>query len=247
MQPATRPAGTVAALYRYPVKSMAGEELAETHLWWPGLDGDRRWAFVRSGSLSPFPWLTGRVAPAMIRYAPYFVDPANPMDSPVRVRTPAGADLALDAPELARDLAAQHGAPVHLLHLGTGTFDSIGVSLLSTATLAGLGRALAAPLDVRRFRPNILVTPADPTPYAEDGWLGGVLTFGAGPDAAQIRVSTQIERCMMVNLDPATATQDPAVLRAVAQEHAACASVGCVVVRPGRIRRGDPIHLTPAS
>src|SRR6476646_828279 len=144
MQRATLHAGTVAALYRYPVKSLAGEELAETPLWWPGLDGDRRWAFVRSGSLSSFPWLTGRDVPAMIRYAPYFVDPADPVDSPIRVRTAAGADLALDGPELARELAAQHGAPVQLLHLGTGTFDSIGVSLLSAATLAELGRALDA-------------------------------------------------------------------------------------------------------
>lgn len=247
MQRDTLHAGTVAALYRYPVKSMAGEELTETHLWWPGLDGDRRWAFVRSGNLSSFPWLTGRDAPAMIRYAPYFVDPADPVDSPIRVRTPAGADLALAAPELARELAEQHGAPVHLLHLGTGTFDSIGVSLLSAATLAELGRALDAPLDVRRFRPNILVAPADPAPYAEDGWLGGVLTFGDDPEGAQIRVSTQIERCMMVNLDPATSVQNPAVLRAVVQQHATCASVGCTVVRPGRIRQGDAIYLTRDS
>ena len=67
---------------------------------------------MRSGNLSSFPWLTGRDAPAMIRYAPYFVDPADPVDSPIRVRTPAGADLALAAPELARELAEQHGAPV---------------------------------------------------------------------------------------------------------------------------------------
>ena len=49
---------------------------------------------------------------------------------------------------------------------------------------------------------------------------------------------------MMVNLDPATSVQNPAVLRAVVQQHATCASVGCTVVRPGRIRQGDAIYLT---
>ena len=52
--------GTVAALYRYPVKAMAGESLTEAELGWFGLPGDRRYAFVQSDHTGDFPWLTIR-------------------------------------------------------------------------------------------------------------------------------------------------------------------------------------------
>ena len=51
--------GRVVALRRYPVKSMAAEELDGAEVSWHGLAGDRRWAFVRDGQVrSGFPWLT---------------------------------------------------------------------------------------------------------------------------------------------------------------------------------------------
>src|SRR5689334_3409535 len=103
--------GTVAAIWRYPVKSMRGEAIDGSHVDWPGLDGDRRYAFVRSGNLSSFPWLTGRDVPALIRYAPYFADPAHVLESRVRVQTPDGRDLAVESAELVAELAALHGAP----------------------------------------------------------------------------------------------------------------------------------------
>ena len=52
------PIGTVKALFRHPVKSMRGEELDAATIGWHGVDGDRRYAFVKSDSPSGFPWLT---------------------------------------------------------------------------------------------------------------------------------------------------------------------------------------------
>ena len=53
--------GRVSGLWRYPVKSMAGEALAQADVSWHGFAGDRRWAFVRPGIVrSDFPWLTIR-------------------------------------------------------------------------------------------------------------------------------------------------------------------------------------------
>ena len=71
--------GRVVALWRYPVKSMAGEELDGAGVSWHGLAGDRRWAFIRDGQVrSGFPWLTMRERPELARYRPRFAEPGRP-------------------------------------------------------------------------------------------------------------------------------------------------------------------------
>ena len=83
--------GRVAGLWRYPVKSMAPEELDSVEVSWHGLAGDRRWAFIRAGQVrSGFPWLTIRVHPELAHYRPRFTEPGRPNVSPTRVRTPSG-------------------------------------------------------------------------------------------------------------------------------------------------------------
>ena len=73
-----RPIGRVVGLSRYPVKSMAGEPLAEIDVSWHGFAGDRRWAFIRDGvTQGGFPWLTLREREDMSHYSPSFVDPAD--------------------------------------------------------------------------------------------------------------------------------------------------------------------------
>jgi uncharacterized protein YcbX len=64
-----RHVGRVVGLWRYPVKSMGAEELAEVDVSWHGLAGDRRWAFIRNGVVqSGFPWLTLREREDMSHY-----------------------------------------------------------------------------------------------------------------------------------------------------------------------------------
>ncbi|MEA2432450.1 MAG: uncharacterized protein QOI19_2923, partial [Thermoleophilaceae bacterium] len=78
-----REVGRVVGLWRYPVKSMAAEELDEVEVSWHGLAGDRRWAFVRDGlERSGFPWFTIRERSDMWQYRPSFLDPGNPDRSP---------------------------------------------------------------------------------------------------------------------------------------------------------------------
>jgi hypothetical protein len=78
-----RIAGRVAGLWRYPVKSMAAEVLAEADVSWHGLAGDRRWAFIRDGMAhSGTPWLTTRHCLQMAHFRPSFVDPDRPDASP---------------------------------------------------------------------------------------------------------------------------------------------------------------------
>jgi uncharacterized protein len=82
--------GRVVGLWRYPVKSMAGEELDGVEVSWHGLAGDRRWAFIRDGQArSGFPWLTIREHPEMARYRPRFAEPDRPDASLTLRRNPA--------------------------------------------------------------------------------------------------------------------------------------------------------------
>src|SRR3954451_9434855 len=75
----TRMQATVAAIYRYPVKAMAGESLTAAELRWHGLEGDRRYAFVQSDHTGDFPWLTIRELPGMMLYRPRAAaDPEDP-------------------------------------------------------------------------------------------------------------------------------------------------------------------------
>src|SRR5690606_3646034 len=144
-------------LFVYPVKSMRGAPVSEASCYWYGVNGDRKYAFTRSGNLSGFPWLTARELPALLKYAPYFFEPHSPLQSPIRVKTPENDDLALAAPALHHELAKGYKGDIELLKLKRGSFDCMPLSLITTATIARFEQAAGRALGVPRFRPNILV------------------------------------------------------------------------------------------
>lgn len=231
-----REVGRVAALWRYPVKSLAPEPLERIDVGWHGLAGDRRWAFVRPDHEdSGFPWLTIRELPALARYQPRLVDPARPEITAVRVRTPAGVELDVTDPALTDEL----GAGVRVMKLDRGAFDTLPLSLISRQTLDGLGTLVGRDLAVERFRPNILVDAAGGTAYPEDAWVGATIQIGA----LRMRVDKRDQRCVMVNVDPATGARDPAILRTISQERQTCLGVYGSVATPGAIAVGDPVIL----
>jgi uncharacterized protein len=227
--------GRVAGLWRYPVKSMAGEALDGVEVSWPGLAGDRRWAFIRAGQVrSGFPWLTIRERPELAHYRPRFAEPDRPNASQVLVRTPHGGELDVAAPALAAEL----GPGVRVMKQDRGVFDAMPLSLLTTQTIASLGRLVRARLDVRRFRPNILVEACEGD-FPEDGWVGRNLRIGG----LRMRVDKHDQRCVVVTIDPVTLGRNPAVLRAIAQERDARLGVYGSTVEPGPIAVGDPVEL----
>lgn len=236
------PVGTVAAIYRFPVKSMRGEAVEQASLYWYGLEGDRRYAFVRAGNVTNFPWLTAREVPALLLYAPYFADPGQPRSSAVRVRTPAGEDVPVESDQLRATLEQRHGAPIHLLHLNRGAPDAASVSVITEASVRDLGARLGLPIDARRFRQNIVVRTASGTPYAEEAWFGRRLRFGPDVGAA-VRLNRPDGRCMMVNLDPETAVQQASVLREIARTRDTNLGVYGSVEALGSIRVGDPVYI----
>jgi len=124
-----------------------------------------------------------------------------------------------------------------------GIFDEASISVIALDTVCEISRLAGQSPDVRRFRPNILVRSLQAGAFQEDGWVGGVLTFGEGDDAPAVTVTLRDVRCAMLNLDPDTAVPSPEMMKAVVRVHQNTAGVYGVVTRPGRVAVGQPIFL----
>jgi len=128
-----------------------------------------------------------------------------------------------------------------------GIFDEASISVIASDTVREISQLAGRSLDVRRFRPNILVRLLRPVPFQEDEWVGGVLSFGEGNDAPAITVTLRDERCAMLNLDPDTAIPAPEVLKAVVRAHQNTAGIYGAVTRTGRLAVGQTIFLRTAT
>jgi len=239
----TRPIGRVAELVRYPVKSMAGIASESAFLGWYGLDGDRRFAFRRTGDRSGMPWLTASRLADLILHQPFGLDERTGEPLPTHVRTPAGAQHELWSRDLQQEVAARFGSEVELMQMRHGIFDESPVSVISAVTIAGVCRAAGVPVDPRRFRANILIESGDRDPFLEERWVGGTLLFGEREPRPAVRVTMPDERCRMLSLDPKTGEHEARVLKAVVQLNQNNAGVYGAVVRTGTIRLGEPVSL----
>ncbi|HEX5719612.1 MAG TPA: MOSC domain-containing protein [Thermoanaerobaculia bacterium] len=233
--------GYVCELVRYPVKSMAGVVTESAFLGWHGLDGDRRFAFRRLGDDSGFPWLSASRVPELVLYHPVGLDEST--GEPTHVRTPAGTHVELRSVELQSEVAERFGSGVELMKLKHGIFDDASISVISLATIAGIGGEVGVDLDRRRFRANILIETHHREPFLEDGWVGGTLVFGNSEPRPAVSVTARDVRCMMINLDPDTAIQDKRVLKTVVRLNTNNAGVYGTVVQTGTIRVGEPVSL----
>jgi uncharacterized protein len=238
--------GHVEAIFRYPVKSMAGEQLGAANLGWHGLDGDRRLAFRRVGNCSGMPWLTASKLPDLLQFIPLRCGDDAHRDSllPTHVRTPSGKEMAVFGQDLAMEVERRYGAPVEMMQLRHGIFDEAPVSVIASETVREIGRLAGRSPDVRRFRPNLVVRLLRPVPFQEDEWVGGVLSFGEEEAAPAIAVTMRDERCSMVNLDPDTASLAPEVMKAVVRANQNNAGVYGVVARIGRLAVGQSIFFS---
>ena len=239
--------GHVEAIFRYPVKSMAGEGLEVAKLGWHGLDGDRRLAFRRIDDRSGMPWLTASKLPDLILFAPQRLQDSAEGDLPTHVRTPDGKDLPVFGEELGTEVGRRYGAPVQMMQLRHGIFDDASISVIALDTVREIGRLAGRSLDVRRFRPNVVIRLLRSVPFQEDEWLGGVLSFGEGEDAPAISVTMHDVRCSVVNLDPDSASAAPEVLKAVVRAHQNTAGIYGAVTRIGRLAVGQTVILRAAG
>jgi uncharacterized protein YcbX len=232
--------GHIQAIYRYPVKSMAGETPERTQLGWHGLEGDRRFAFRRVAERGGFPWLTAGKLPELLLYKPIRQDNA---ELPSHVMTPEGKVLGITSDELRAEITGRYGADVEMMQLKQGIFDDAAISMISSATSHKITSDSGNPPDIRRFRPNIVIDTHGSEPFAEDQWVGKTVVLGDAQDSPAVQVTIRDLRCAMVNLDPDTAQPDPSVLKAVAQLNQTCAGVYGTVIRTGELSVGQTVYL----
>jgi uncharacterized protein len=255
--------GHVESLWRYPVKSMRGEKLQDAFIGFPGVYGDRLYAFHNAAGRPGLPYLTSRELAEMLLYQPLFRHPekaahpsnlaeahalppgatplyAAPDELAVDVRTPAGDVLPIDSPVLHHRLSAGSATTetLTLRRSDRATTDCRPISIISMQTIAALAEPIGMPLDQRRFRANIYIDAA--SGFAEDALLGRSLRIG---DRAVVTLVERDPRCKMITLDPDTAQASPEILRTVAREHDGKAGVYAAVLVEGTIRPGDEITL----
>jgi uncharacterized protein len=257
--------GRVESLWRYPVKSMRGEQLQQAYVGFAGVYGDRLYAFRSSAAPKGFPYLTGREQEQMLLYRPVFRDVdhmskppnlaeaegiapgltpvyAQPGASMVDVETPAGEKLAIDDPRLIDTLreGSRDRPELTLLRSDRAMTDCRPISMFSIQTVQQLGEEIGTNLDKRRFRANIYVDLGSASAFSENEFVGRTLQIG---DKVVVGVTDRDPRCKMITLDPDTAQANPGVLRHVARAHDTKVGVYGAVLIEGIIRSGDQIQV----
>jgi len=235
--------GHIQQLVRYPIKSMAGVSLDSTSINWYGLEGDRRFAFRRLNDKSDFPWLSASHLPELLLYHPLGLDENAAEPLPTQVRTPEGMIFPIESIELRQNVEEKLGSPVELMKLRNGIFDEGIVSVINVATMSAISREAGQSLDTRRFRANVVIASDTTEPFFEDSWVGGRLIFGGNESGPMLTLTNRDLRCMMINLDPDTAKQNPSLMKAVVRMNENYAGVYASVARTGQISVGQSVSL----
>src|SRR5205809_3886859 len=255
--------GKIDSLWRYPVKSMRGEELDEAFPSFSGISGDRLFAFESSASPKGFPYLTAREQQRLLQYRPHFRYPdkaarpinlteaekmgANPVwadfaELMVDVETPDGKTLAVDDPALI-DMLRTNIDQKHQLTLmrsERAMTDCRPVSIFSLQSARQLAEETGTPIDKRRFRANVYVDLASAQGFAENEFVGRSVRIGP---KVVVTVLERDARCVMITLDPETSEKTPSILKKVAQAHEGMAGVYGAVMVEGMLHKGDPVEV----
>ncbi len=204
----------IAELWRYPVKSMAGEPLQAADVRETGIVGDR----VVQVSNAAGRTVTSRTKPKLLGYhATLGVDGEPLVDGKpwrdVDVRDAAGSDARL------------------VRNDGVERFDILPLLVATDGAVAAFG------YDRRRLRPNIIIGGVNG--LDERLWEGKTLRAGE----TIIGIQDLRERCIMTTFDPDTLAQDVDVLRKIRREFGGLLALNCSVVKPGRLAVGNVVEV----
>ncbi len=228
-----RVAFPIAALRRYPVKSMGGESLLAADLDGRGIVGDR-WYAVRDGAGH---FASGKDTRRFRRYDGVFDYSAVTGPDGVVVTGPEGSWPVGD-PELDRVLASALTVPVTVVtERSVPHFDAGSVSLVGAATLRWCTEQFGIDADPRRLRVNVVVDSDEP--FAEEAWVGRDLRIGT----ALLRGVERIERCRTIDVAQDGTPADGRWLKPLAAARDMCVALYAEVITPGSIRIGDQVEV----
>jgi uncharacterized protein len=207
----------VAQLWRYPIKSLAGEPLTETKVTPHGIPGDR---IVR---------VRGPEGVRTSRRQYRLIGLHGTLDANGRPRINGHLWDSAEALKLVKQAA---GADTWLeAWQGLDRFDILPLLVATDGAIEAFGR------DVRRLRPNIVIGGVEG--LSERDWPGAELHIGE----AIIALDSLRARCHMTTIDPDTLAVDPQVLKDIVKRFDNRLALNADVLRAGRIRVGDPVRL----
>ena len=255
--------GKVDSLWRYPVKSMRGEELERSLCRLPR---SLRRSRLRLQKLGKPNWLSvfhGARAAKTSAYRPRFRYPdkaarpvnlteadkmgAGPLSADISelmvdIETPDGKTLAIDDPALIDILRSEidEKHQLTLMRSHRAMTDCRPVSIFSLQSARQLSEETETPIDKRRFRANVYLDLASDNGFGENELVGRSVKIGP---KVIVRVLERDPRCAMITLDPDTSERTPAVLKKVAQAHEGTAGVYGAIIVEGMLHKGDSVEL----
>lgn len=231
--------GRLAAIGRYPVKSLVGEQnLTSAVIDSRGMRGDRLWAVHDSDGKPGSGKNTSRFRrmPGLLELAAAYDDDELPVVSFPDGRRISGAD-----PAIHQQLSAHVGRPVTLeREAGVSHFDEAALHLVTTSSLARVSRSHGAEVDTRRFRPNLVLDNGLTSGFDENDWVGHELAIG--PEV-RVWVRRPMVRCVMVDLPQRELAGEGQLLKTVAGVNDTKFGLVLDVVATGTIRLGDLVTL----
>ena len=263
-------AARVAAQWRYPVKSMLGEEIESAQIGPLGILGDRAFAILDAEDGKVASAKNPRKWPAIFNFRSYYSEePDQGMPGVVAIESKDGQKTTNTDERLDATLSALFARPVRLaaqppmrpqfecvsepeagqsdtavrtVDMPEGTFfDSCVLHLLTTATLRRVaGLYPDGDFDVRRFRPNLVIDTGDAEGFVENDWIGQTISVGSG---VRLKVIEPCRRCIMTTLPQGELPKDVGILRTVVQSNSASLGVRCAVEQGGVVHKGDAIML----
>ena len=205
----------VAGLWRYPVKTLAGESLSTATVGLNGISGDRAvWVVGPEGVRTSRRHYRLLGLHGTLSQQGHALINGHPWESPealALVKRAAGDDAWLEASH------------------ADDRFDVLPLLVATDGAVAAFGR------DVRRLRPNILIGGVDG--LAERQWPGAELHIGS----LVVRLDSLRARCPMTTVDPDTLERDPEVLRDIGRRFHGHLALNADVVRSGTIAIGDEV------
>ncbi|GAB4382922.1 MAG: hypothetical protein Kow00121_43920 [Elainellaceae cyanobacterium] len=257
--------GVLESIWRYPVKSMGGEQLDEVFVAFAGVMGDRLYGLINDKGNPGFPWHTAREQEDLLQYKPRYkhhsitlkpeqleaaqslgpgINPLYPGAEhfAVEVETPDGQLYDLDSEEFMSHLRTlANSDSLQLNFTQRSQYDCRPLSLFSLQTCKQLSEELEMNVDKRRFRANFYVTWNDgKPPLYEKDLVGNRLKIG---DRLEISVLERDPRCKVITLDPDTSEANPKIIKHVSQAHEGYAGVYGAVLVEGMVKAGDLVEL----
>ena len=227
--------GSISSLWRYPVKSLLGENMHSLHVNYRGIVNDRAYAISnKEGKFG-----SGKNTRRFRRIDGLFSMSAASANGGVFISFPDGLVLSNKSPDINSTLSKTLGQEVKLTQETViSHFDDGPIHILTTRSLSKLqSLSHREVIDERRFRANIVINTT--LPISDDDLVGKTIKIGE----VELKVTHKTERCRMITLEQENLESEPEILRTVSKHYDLNFGVYASVVKTGKISLKDKVGI----